>query len=70
MMDHLIVICVYWSEPLACAFGVYAIKTFMAIQDDVSNKKMVNFMENGVNGEDTFHLFSHLKTDIPDSMPN
>ena len=39
MMDHLFVICVYWSEPLACAFGVYATKTVIAVQDDVSNEK-------------------------------
>ena len=43
MMDHLFVICVYWSEPLTCTFGVYAIKTFIhvAIEDDVSNETSV-----------------------------
>ena len=41
MMDHLFVICVYWSEPLACTLGVYAIKTFIAIEDDVSNETSV-----------------------------
>ena len=56
-MDHLFVICVYWSEPLACGFGVYTIKTFIAIQDDVSNNKHSVSV-------DAFHLFSHLKTDI------
>ena len=41
MKDHLFVICVYWSEPLACTFGVNAITKFIAIEDDVSNETSV-----------------------------